>query len=118
MYQVIIALDKSRDKSYYYSYVAADGNIECDELPPYADPYKARACYWDSNNKKWVYDADKYAALVQAQQAAVAAEEQAQKEAAAVPTNEELAEAVLELANVIADIVETLTASGMMGGDA
>ena len=34
MYNVIIVLDDSRDRSYYYSYVAENGNVTCDELPP------------------------------------------------------------------------------------
>lgn len=116
MYQVIIVLDKARNRSYYYSFVASNGNIECEELPPYADPNKARACYWDAKNKKWVYDADKNAELVAEQQAVEAAEEQAKLEAAAIPTNKELADAVMELADLVADILTKI--DGMEGGEA
>lgn len=118
MYHVIITLDESRNRSYYYSYVASNGNIECDELPPYADVNKARACYWDADASAWVYDPEKYAEIVAEQEALKEAEEQAKKEAAAVPSNEELAEAVMDLANAVADITETLTNLGMTGGEA
>lgn len=109
MYHVIIVLDEVRDESYYHSYVAKDGNIECDELPPYADVNKARACYWDADASTWVYDEEKYAELVAEQQAAKAAQEQAKQEAEAVPSNEELAEAVVELAGDISDIEAAIT---------
>ena len=98
MYHVIIVLDEVREKSYYHSYVESDGNIECEELPPYADPNKAQACYWDVKAKKWIYDADKYVEIVAEQEAAKAAEEQAKKEAEAIASNKELTDAVLELA--------------------
>lgn len=115
MYHVIIILDSSRDRSYYHSYVASDGNIECDELPPYADVNKARACYWDADVSTWVYDEEKYAELVAEQAALKAEEERAKLEAAATPSNAELAEAVMDLANAVADITETLTNLGMTG---
>ncbi len=54
-YQVIIILDSSRNRSYYQGYIISDdetqGNITCEELPPYADVNKARSCYWDSEEK-------------------------------------------------------------------
>ena len=109
MYQVIIILDEARNKSYYHSYVPGDGNIECEELPPYADVNKARACYWDAKAKAWVYDEEKYAEIIAEQEAAKAAQEQAEKEEAAVPSNKELAEAVVELAEGIADIEAGIT---------
>lgn len=108
-YNVIIALDESRDKSYYYSYVAENGNIECKELPPYADPAKARACYWDAENTTWVYDAEKYAEIVAEQEALKAATEQERLEAEAVPDNSELADAVMELANNDSLIMDALS---------
>lgn len=116
MYHVIIVLDEVRDKSYYHSYVAKDGNIECDELPPYQDINKARACYWDADELVWVYDPDKYAEIIAEQEADKAAEEQAKKKAEAVPTNKELADAVMELANLVADILTKI--DGMEGGEA
>lgn len=114
-YNVIIVLDSSRDRSYYYSYVVANGNIVCEELPPYQDILKAKACYWDG--EKWIYDPDKYAELVAEAEAEKAAAEQARKEAEAVPTNEELAIAMMEIAdnvNILMDAVAELgsTAKG------
>lgn len=97
-YNVIIVLDESRNRSYYYSYVTENGNIECTELPPYADPAKARACYWDAENTTWIYDAEKYEEIVAEQEALEAAAEQERLEAEAVPSNAELADAVMELA--------------------
>ena len=97
MYHVIVVLDEKRNKSYYYSYADKNGNIECEELPPYQDILKARSCYWDGG--KWSYDADKYAEIIAEQAAERAAADQAKKEAEAVPTNEELAEAMMELAH-------------------
>lgn len=105
-YQVIIVLDESRNRSYYYSYVAENGNIECEDLPPYADVNKARSCYWDG--KKWVYDADRYAEIVAVQ---TAEKENAEKEAAeaeSVPTNADLMMAVMELADNISTIMDAL----------
>ena len=99
MYNVIIVLDDSRSKSYYYSYVTENGNIECTELPPYADPNKARACYWDTESATWVYDEEKYTEIVAEQEALKAAAEQEKLEAEAVPSNAELADAVMELAS-------------------
>lgn len=119
MYHAIIILDSSRDRSYYHSYVTEAGNIECDELPPFQDINKARACYWDADASAWVYDSDKYAEIVAKQQAVEAAEEQAKLEAAAIPTNAELAAAVMELAEDIAKIEEVLTGlAGMERGEA
>lgn len=120
MYNVIIVLDDSRNKSYYYSYVAENGNVECDELPPYADTNKARACYWDG--KKWEFDEDKYAEIEAVQAAEKEAAEQAKKEAEAVPTNEELAAATMEIADsvsILMDVVSELaeTVALMKGGE-
>ncbi|MDE6052159.1 MAG: hypothetical protein K2G55_00040 [Lachnospiraceae bacterium] len=106
-YNVIIVLDESRNRSYYYSYVAENGNIECTELPPYADPNKARACYWDG--KKWVFDADKYAEIVAVQAAEKEAAEREAAEAEAVPTNAELAAGMMELGDNVSVIMEAVT---------
>lgn len=47
MYQVIIVFDDIKKKSYFNSYVISSdttlGNIECEELPLYADINKAQA---------------------------------------------------------------------------
>ncbi len=107
MYHVIIVLDEKRNKSYYYSYVDKEGNIECAELPPYQDILKAKACYWD--NKKWIYDPDKYAELVAESEAEKAAAEKAAAEAAAVPTNEELAVATMEIADNVSTLMDAVS---------
>lgn len=106
-YNVIIVLDESRNKSYYYSYVTENGNIECTELPPYADPNKARACYWDG--KKWVFDADKYTEIMTVLAAEKEAADKAAAEADATPTNAELASAVMELADNDSTIMDALS---------
>ena len=99
MYHVIIVLDEERNKSYYYSYVDKDGNIECTELPPFADINKAQSCYWDG--EKWIYDADKHAEIVVAKEAEKAATERAQLEAEAVPTLKEIGIALMEIAETV-----------------
>ena len=98
-YNVIIVLDDSRDRSYYYTYVAENGNIECSELPPYADVNKARSCYWDG--KKWIYDADKYEEIMAVQAAEKAAAEQRQREMEAVPSNADLALGLMDVADKV-----------------
>lgn len=126
MYHVIIVLDQSRNKSYYYSYVEKDGNIECEELPPYQDILKAQSCYWDAENAEWCFDADKHAELLVAHTAEKAATEQAKKEAEAVPTLKEIGIALMEIAenvNTNMDAIAELAAmvSGMIsekGGEA
>ncbi len=110
MYHVIIVLDEKRNKSYYYSYVDKDGNIECEELPPYQDILKAKSCYWDG--KKWVYDPDKYAELVAESEAEKEAAEKAAAEAAAVPTNEELAMAVMDIGDNLSDVMDAVAELG------
>ena len=110
MYNVIIVLDDSRGKSYYYSYVAENGNITCEELPPYADINKARACYWD--NGKWVYDADKFAEIEGVQAAEKEATEKAAAEAEAVPTNQELADAMMEIADNVSLLMDAAAELG------
>ena len=95
MYQVIITDDETRERSYFYSYGEIAGNIETDELPPYQDINKARACYWDNNT--WVYDPDKYTEICSDQQRQKEEAEKAQALAEATPTNKELCEAAMEL---------------------
>ena len=102
MYNVLIVLDESRNKSYYYSYVAENGNIECTELPPYQDINKAQACYWDG--KKWVYDAEKYAEIV-----AIRTAEKEAAETEATPSNADLAAALMEIAENISLIMDAVT---------
>ena len=108
MYHVIVVLDQSRNKSYYYSYANKDGNIVCEELPPFQDINKARACYWNAEDAEWFFDADKYAELLAAQAAA----EQAEKEAEAVPTNEELAMAMMEIADNVSILMDAVAELG------
>ena len=123
MYQVIIVLDNTKDKNYYYSYVYDDGNIECEELPPYQDINKARACYWDTKDKTWVYDAEKYAEIIAEQEQAKSKAEEAKTIAAATPSNTELAEAILEIASSMSDMIDAISELGVMafskeGGEA
>jgi hypothetical protein len=100
-YQVIIILDESRNKSYYQRYIESEdatlGNITVEELPPYADINMARACYWDADNKKWIYDEDKEAEIQAKITAAKEAAEKAQAAAEATPSNADLADCVVEL---------------------
>ena len=112
MYNVIIVHDNTKDKNYYYSYVEEKGNIECEDLPPYQDTNKARACYWD--NKNWIYDAEKYAEIIASQERMKVEVATAQAVAAAVPSNEELAEAVIEIGNSINDIMEAMAELGTL----
>lgn len=106
-YNVIIVLDETRDRSYYYSYVPENGNIECDELPPYQDLNKAQSCYWDG--EKWIFDEEKYAEIVTAEEAEKEAAEEAEKEAAATPTNAEIAQALMELGEDVSAMMDAIT---------
>lgn len=112
-YQVIIILDSSRNRSYYQGYIISDdeiqGNITCEELPPYADVNKARSCYWDSEEKKWIYDAEKEAEIQEQIAAAEAETEKTKAEAEATPPNMDLADAVIELGNNVSDMMDALT---------
>lgn len=108
MYQVIITDDETRERSYFYSYGEIAGNIETEELPPYQDINKARACYWDSKNSAWVYDPDKYAEICLDQQKQKEESEKAQALAEAIPTNEELCAALLELAANQSDLMKAV----------
>lgn len=67
MYQVIIVINEDKNKNYYYSYTESEdptlGNISVEDLPPYQDINKARACYWE--NSQWVYDPDEYDYIVE-----------------------------------------------------
>lgn len=62
MYQVIIVRHEDKNKNYYYSYSESEdttlGNISVEDLPPYQDINKARACYWEGS--QWIYDPDEY----------------------------------------------------------
>ena len=111
MYHVIIISDEKRNRSYYYSYIDKDGNIECEELPPYQDILKAKACYW--NNKEWVYDPEKYAELAAEAEAEKAEAEKAAAEADAVPTNQELADAMMEIADNVSILMEAVAELGI-----
>lgn len=109
MYHVIIVLDETRNKSYYYSYVIENGNVECEELPPYQDITKARSCYWDAESTTWIYDAEKYAEL---EAVRIAEKEAAEKKAAednATPSNADLALALMEVAENVSILVDAIT---------
>lgn len=108
MYQVIITDDETRQRSYFYSYGVVEGNITTEELPPYQDINKVRSCYWDSDNSTWVYDPDKYAEICLDQQKQKEESEKAQALAEAIPTNEELCAALLELAANQSDLMKAV----------
>ena len=88
-----------------------NGNVTCDELPPYADPNKARACYW--NGEKWVFDADKYAEIEEVQAAEKEAADKAAAEEAAIPTNAELADAMMEIADNVSVLMDAVAELGI-----
>ena len=112
-YQVIIINDDVRNKDYYQGYVESEdtalGNITVEELPPYADPNMARACWWDSENRKWVFDEDKEAEIQEKIKSDKEAAEKAQAEAEATPSNSDLAGCVIELGVLISDLLERVT---------
>lgn len=107
MYRVTLFLDKSRNKNYYHSYEESDdetiGNISCVELPSFQDINKARACYWNSDSSEWIFDEEKYNEILTAQ-AEIRAEAEAESaKNASIPSNDELAEGLIELAENIAN---------------
>ena len=112
-YQVIIINDDVRNKDYYQGYVESEdtalGNITVEELPPYADPNMARACWWDSENRKWVFDEDKEAEIQEKIKSDKETAEKAQAEAEATPSNSDLAGCVIELGELISDLLERVT---------
>ena len=101
MYQVIVT--SINGKRYYHSYVESDGNIECDDLPPFQDINKARACYW--NDEKWNFDESRYAEiLAEIEAKKQAAQEEADRQAA-IPNNEELNFMVIATMEGLAEIM-------------
>lgn len=112
-YQVIIINDDIRNKDYYQSYVESEdtalGNITVEELPPYADPNMARACWWDSENRKWVFDEDKEAEIQEKIAADKEAAEKTRAEAEATPSNSDLADCVIELGELISELLDRVT---------
>jgi hypothetical protein len=116
-YNVILVADG--DRNYYYSY-GENGNIEVDELPPYQDINMARSCYYDGG--AWVYDEEKYAEITSAEEEAKAEAKQKAAEAAAVPNNTELSEAVIELAECLSTLTDVVSGlqeefNSMKGGN-
>lgn len=111
-YQVIILLDEARERSYFYSYVISEdttqGNIECTELPPYADINKARSCYWDTNKTVWVFDEEKYEEICTQIKAEQLAQEEARAIAEATPSCMELSEIAIELAESVAEVMNAM----------
>lgn len=114
-YQVIINLDRSWDRSYYQTYLEdgpAKGNIECYDLPPYADINKARACYWDSLNEAWIFDEEKYNEFLHEQEQAKNEADRVNAVNAATPSNVELAEGMIEVAEAVAQHDDALVELG------
>lgn len=107
MYRVTLFLDESKNKNYYQSYKQSDdttvGNITCEELPPFQDINKARACYWDSDSLKWVFDEEKYSEILAVQAEAKTTAEKEAAVMAATPSNDELAVGLIDLAENIAN---------------
>ena len=115
MYQVILINDEVRNKNYYYSYVESTdeslGNITVEDLPGFADITKARSCYY--KNSTWVFDEDKYAELVSIAEAERERAEEEKAKSLAALSNEEIAEALMELAEMMASIDERLSVLGV-----
>lgn len=109
MYQVRLLYDNKREKSYYDSYTESTnekiGNIVCSELPMYQDINRARSCYWDSENEKWIFDNDKYLEIIAEIESARKRQEE-KEQLSTIMTNKELTEAVMELAGMIGKIIE------------
>ena len=105
MYRVTLFRDVTRNKDYYDSYQESDdttiGNITCEELPPFQDINKAKACYWDPDSLEWVFDEEKYNEILEEQTAARSEAAKAAAVEAATPSNAELAEVLAELADYI-----------------
>lgn len=110
-YNVIIVLDESRERSYYHSYNEVSGNIQCEDLPPYADVLKARACYREDD--KWIFDEEKYQELVEEHDAHIAEAKQAAMEASAVPSNTELAIGLMEVCENLDALFEAVSELGL-----
>ena len=116
MYIVITIYDSTRSRSYYYSYKESEdttlGNLVCDTLPPYQDIKMARACYHDSDNNQWLFDEEKYAEIVAEAKAKAEAEAEAEAEADATPTNLELNEGLLEIAELMVCSLDAISELG------
>lgn len=111
MYNVIIVFDEKRGKSYYHGYDERNpGNIQCEELPPYADPIKACSCFWE--NDEWTFDEEKYPELLASRQELLSKIDQAEKEANATPTINELSNAVVEIGDNVGVIFDALAELG------
>ena len=122
MYQVIILYNEENTHSYYQHYYLSDntelGNVTCDELPPYQDINKARACYWDFDNQQWIYDEEMYQKILAENAQREAEEEERRRQQEAQPTIEELSEAVMELANGQSDLEDAITElAGLLAGE-
>lgn len=118
MYQVILLNNPAGERNYYYSYQiskdATKGNITVNELPPYQDINKARACYWNSETDSWVFDEEKYQEILEAEAQAKAEQEEAEAVAASIPSNLELMEAVMEIAQNQSDLAEAIAELGKL----
>ncbi len=66
-YQVILVFNVIKERRYYYSYAESSdatlGNVSVEDLPPYQDINKARACYWEDN--RWIYDPEEYDHIIE-----------------------------------------------------
>lgn len=116
MYQVILFNDSATNRNYYHSYQKSDdstlGNITVNELPPYQDINMAQACYWDTETETWVFDEEKYQEILDAEAQAKAEQEEAEAIAASTPSNLELMEAIMEIAQNQSDLAEAVAELG------
>lgn len=112
MYQVITIYDEKLKKDYYQSYIESEdtslGNISVDSLPSYQDIVKARSCYW--NGKEWVFDDKKYKNFQKEAKEKKEKEDAEKAKEDAKLTNDEIADALMELAELLAIMDERLTA--------
>lgn len=121
-YHVIV--NSINGKRYYHSYVESNGNITCDDLPPFQDINKARACYW--NDEEWLFNETRYAEILAEIEARKEAAQAEAERLASIPTNEQLKEmslctmeAINEVMILIDSVVNPLSemAALLTGGD-
>lgn len=117
-YQVIVVYNEKNGRSYYSSYVVSDdttlGNIQCTELPPYADLTKAKSCYLDDSASTWVFDEEVYQENLDKIEFEKIAQEEQKNIEEATPTNKELSDMVVELAETISMLSDSISELGVL----
>ena len=116
MYQVIILFKEEYNHSYYQSYVKSDdttlGNISTNVLPPTQDILQAQSYWWDFDTESWVYDEEMYQKLLAEEDQAEKEAQQREKERQALPTAEEISEALMEIAQNQSDLFDAIAEIG------